>query len=89
MLSSLCHDVNALRGLIGQPTAVLSCQVWQQNGCVNTVLAYGDDLRASYSFVYVPSLRSYREELAFYGGTERVRLVFPSPGVALVKRYTP
>jgi predicted dehydrogenase len=79
MLSSLCHDVNALRGLVGQPDRVVSCEVWQRGGCVNTVLAYPDDLRCSYSFVYLPNLRDYREELAFYGGNERVRVVFPSP----------
>jgi virulence factor len=79
MLSSLCHDVNALRGLIGEPERVVSCEVWQRGGCVNTVLAYPNDLRCSYSFAYLPNLRDYREELAFYGGTERVRIVFPSP----------
>jgi predicted dehydrogenase len=79
MLSSLCHDVNALRGLIGEPERVVSCEVWQRGACVNTLLAYRDDLRVSYSFVYVPSVRSYREELAFYGASERVRVVFPSP----------
>jgi predicted dehydrogenase len=79
MLSSLCHDVNALRGLIGEPERVVSCEVWQRGGCVNTVLAYPGDLRVSYSFVYVPNVRSYREELAFFGASERVRLVFPSP----------
>ena len=79
MLSSLCHDVNALRGLIGQPERVVSCEVWQKGGCVNTVLAYPNDLRCSYSFAYLPNLRDYREELAFYGGSERVRVVFPSP----------
>ncbi|HEY3110441.1 MAG TPA: Gfo/Idh/MocA family oxidoreductase [Chloroflexota bacterium] len=79
MLSSLCHDVNALRGLIGEPARVVSCEVWQRGGCASTVLAYGDELRVSYSFVYLPNLRSYHEELAFFGASERVRLVFPSP----------
>jgi predicted dehydrogenase len=79
MLSSLCHDVNALRGLLGEPTGVLGCEVWQQGGCVSALFEYGHTLRVHYAFVYVPSLRDYREELAFYGGGERVRLVFPSP----------
>src|SRR5262249_8918531 len=79
ILSSLCHDVNALRGLIGEPERVVSCEVWQQGACVNTVLAYPNDLRGSYTFAYRPNLRDYREELAFFGGTERVRVVFPSP----------
>jgi len=79
MLSSLCHDVNALRGLIGKPSEVVSCQVWQQGACVNTLLAYPNDLRVSYRFLYLPALRDYREKLAFYGGAERVRIVFPSP----------
>src|SRR5207248_9481761 len=68
----------ALRGLIGQPERVVSCEVWQRGACMNTVLAYPNDLRCSYTFVYVPNLRDYREELAFYGATERVRIVFPS-----------
>jgi predicted dehydrogenase len=79
MLSSLCHDVNALRGLLGQPSELLGCEVWQQGGCVSALLGYGDALRVHYAFVYVPDLRDYREELAFYGASERVRIVFPSP----------
>ena len=79
ILTSMCHDVNALRGLLGEPTRVLSCESRHQGGTISTLLEYGDDLLVHYAFAYVPDLRDYREELAFYGGAERVRVVFPSP----------
>jgi predicted dehydrogenase len=79
ILTSLCHDVNALRGLLGEPTRVLHCQSRQRGGTISTLLEYPNDLLVHYAFAYVPDLRDYREELAFYGAAERVRLVFPSP----------
>jgi predicted dehydrogenase len=79
MLTSLCHDVNALRGLLGEPAAVLACEARHGGGTISVQLEYPRDLLVHYAFAYVPDLRDYREELAFYGAAERLRLVFPSP----------
>ncbi len=79
ILTSLCHDVNALRGVLGEPTDVLACDATHDGGCIHTLFAFGPNLRCAYSFLYLPEPRDYREELAFYGGEGRVRIVFPSP----------
>jgi len=79
ILTSLCHDVNALRGVLGEPTDVLACDATHDGGCIHTLFAFGSNLRCAYSFLYLPEPRDYREELAFYGGNARVRIVFPSP----------
>jgi predicted dehydrogenase len=79
ILTSMCHDVNALRGLLGEPTSVLSCESRQQGGTITALFEYPNDLLVHYAFAYVPNVRDYREELAFYAASERVRVVFPSP----------
>ncbi|MGH2459609.1 MAG: Gfo/Idh/MocA family protein [Chloroflexota bacterium] len=79
MLGSLCHDVNALRGLIGEPEAVAHTEVWNQGLCISSTLRYASGVRASLTWTYLADLRDYDEELACYSDATRVRIVFPSP----------
>jgi len=52
ILGSLVHDVNALRGLVGEPEAVAFTDIWpsgEKAPCITTMLRYSDGLRVLYT----------------------------------------
>ncbi len=79
LLDSLVHEVNALRGLLGEPEEVTSAETWLDGEGLTTVLRYPGDVRCVLTWVNLPELRNYSQELAFYAPTDRVTLRFPSP----------
>ncbi len=79
LLDSLVHEVNALRGLLGEPEEVTSAETWLDGEGLTAVLRYPDDVRCVLTWVNLPELRHYSQELAFYAPTDRVTLRFPSP----------
>ena len=79
MLGSLCHDVNALRGLLGEPEAVSHTELWNDGMCVSSNVRYPGGVRAQLTWTYLPHLRDYNEEIACFGDSTRVKIVFPSP----------
>lgn len=82
ILGSLIHDVNALRGLVGEPEAVEFTRVWppeQALPIVNTVFRHREGLRTVYTWAYLPDYHDYFEEIALMGAGGRLRIHFPSP----------
>ncbi|MCC7449330.1 MAG: Gfo/Idh/MocA family oxidoreductase [Anaerolineae bacterium] len=82
ILGSMVHDINALRGLIGEPEGVLYTGVWPEGDkapSITTILSYPNDVRALYTWTYLPELRDYFEEIALMSSANRVRIQFPSP----------
>jgi predicted dehydrogenase len=82
VLGSMCHDTNALRGILGTPQHALFTTIWPDetiNPTVTTVLAYDNGPRVVLTWSYLSALRDYFEELAFIGESGRVRIQFPSP----------
>jgi predicted dehydrogenase len=79
LLGSLCHDVNALRGLIGEPESVAHTEAWNQGLCFSSTWRYANGPRATLTWTYLSDLRHYDEEIACYADAARVRIVFPSP----------
>jgi len=79
MLGSLCHDVNALRGLLGEPETVSHTEIWNEGLAFSSTLRYGNGSRASLTWVYLPELRDYEEEIAIFAADARLRIMFPSP----------
>ncbi len=79
LLGSIIHDINALRGLIGAPDAVLSTEIWAEGNAVMSTFSYGNDVRAVLTWTYLDDVRNYREDLAFLATDGRVELRFPSP----------
>ncbi len=82
VLGSMCHDTNALRGILGRPQEALLTTIWPDetiNPTVTTVLAYENGPRVVMTWSYLGALRDYFEELAFIGESGRVRIQFPSP----------
>ena len=79
LLGSIIHDINALRGLIGAPDAVLSTEIWAEGNAIMSTFRYGEDVRGVLTWTFLDDVRNYREDLAFLATDGRVELRFPSP----------
>lgn len=82
MLGSMVHDINALRGLLGEPETVLFTQLWPpetQDVCISTGLQYPNEARVIFTWAYLAELRDYFEEIAVMFSAGRIRIQFPSP----------
>jgi len=76
LLDNLVHEVNALRGLLGEPTEVRSADLAPR--CVSVNLRFGD-ADCHLSWVDLPGIARYKQEFAFYGPDQRMTLELPSP----------
>jgi predicted dehydrogenase len=79
LIASSIHDVNALRGALGQPDGVLAAHVWAGGTSFTATLAYPNDVRAVYTWTLLPYVKNYAETFAFYASDGRVLIRFPSP----------
>ncbi len=82
VLGSIVHDVNALRGLVGEPEAVTFTDMWpagEKLPCITTVLRHSGALRTVCTWAWLPDLRHYFEEIALMSAGGRMRIQFPSP----------
>ncbi len=81
-LGSMVHDVNALRGLLGEPASVSFTQLWppgERDVCITTALEYPKNARVVYTWAYLAELRDYFQEIAVMASAQRIRIQFPSP----------
>jgi predicted dehydrogenase len=79
LLDSAIHELNLLRGLVGDPDSVVSAEFWEGGRSMHVVLGYGSDLRVTFSWVWLPELPEYVQELAFRAPAARLTVRFPSP----------
>jgi predicted dehydrogenase len=79
LLSTLVHDVNALRGLVGEPAEVVTTEFWAESESMVSLLRYAQGFRVLLSLQYLWDLADYREEIGLYAPGARLRLRFPSP----------
>ncbi len=79
LFDSLIHDIDAVRGVLGEPEAVVSSHVWRDGLAQTSLTRFAGDVRVSLSWISVPGLKHYEETLRFVGNDRRVTLVFPSP----------
>ena len=79
LIVSSIHDINALRGAVGQPESVLSANLWAGGTSFTTTLAYPNDVRTVYTWCTLPYVKNYAETFAFYASDGRVLIRFPSP----------
>lgn len=79
LLDSMIHELNAVRGLLGEPDELRFADVWgtEPTG-VTATLRFGET-ECVFSWVDLPGIARYEGELAFYGPHERATLTFPSP----------
>lgn len=76
---SLIHDINAVRGILGEAEEVLSAHVWQEGFAQAALCRFAGQVRVNMSWVSLPGIRNYEETLRFVSPEKRVALVFPSP----------
>jgi predicted dehydrogenase len=76
LLGSMVHELNLVRNLIGEPTSVDYASIRQQG--VNLVMTF-DTVEAVFSWIDLPGISRYGQELAVYSPGRRAALVLPSP----------
>jgi predicted dehydrogenase len=76
LLDNLVHELNMLRGALGEPDVVRSARLEPRTAGVQ--LAFGD-AECHLSWVDLPGIARYRQELGFYAPDERLVLTLPSP----------
>ena len=79
LLTSLIHDINALRGVLGEPEEVLSAHTWRNGMAQTSLTRFAGDVRAVMTWISVPGVAHYQEQLRFVSPERRVTLTFPSP----------
>ena len=79
LIGSLVHQVNALRGLLGEPEGVGPTEIWNDGLCFTATLRFPADVRATLQWLYLPEYKRYQEEYAFFADAARIYLQFPSP----------
>jgi predicted dehydrogenase len=79
LLTSLIHDLNALRGILGEPDKVLSAHTWREGMAQTSLTRFAGDVRAVINWISVPDVAHYQEQLRFISPERRVTLTFPSP----------
>jgi predicted dehydrogenase len=76
LLDTLVHEINSVRGLLGEPDQLDYVDLSDQ--AVTVLLRFGD-VRAAIMWVDLPGIARYEMEFALYAPQRRVTLSFPSP----------
>jgi predicted dehydrogenase len=78
LLDSMVHELNAVRGLLGEPDELRFADVWGRPDGVTAVFSFGAT-ECVFMWVDLPGSARYEQEIGFYAPGRRARLVFPSP----------
>jgi predicted dehydrogenase len=76
LLDNLVHELNMLRGVLGEPDRVHQARL-SRTVC-DISLGFGP-AQVHMSWVDLPGMAQYKQELAFYAVDKRVTLTLPSP----------
>jgi predicted dehydrogenase len=76
LLDTLIHELNLLRLFLGTPTRVRHARVTSEVATIE--LEFGEVV-VSLTWVDLPGISRYQQELVFYAPDRRLRLSFPSP----------
>jgi predicted dehydrogenase len=76
LLDNLVHELNALRGVLGEPTEVRFADLAPH--CASVNLRFGET-DCHLSWVDLPGIARYKQEFAFYAPDQRLTLQLPSP----------
>jgi predicted dehydrogenase len=76
LLDSMVHELNGVRGLLGEPDALHSARIW--DGGVTFNASFGG-VETVFSWVDLPGIARYAQDWSFYGPERRATLAFPSP----------
>jgi len=78
MLDSMVHELNAVRGLLGEPSELRFVDVWGDPHGVAAVFSFGST-ECVFTWVDLPGIARYEQEIGLYAPDRRASLVFPSP----------
>jgi predicted dehydrogenase len=91
LIETCVHDVNAMRGALGDPLSVRAMR-WAAGDAWSALFTYPGELRAHFDWAFLPDLPEYTERHAYHGPDQRLEMVFPSPFLrhepTLVLRWT-
>jgi predicted dehydrogenase len=76
LLDTLVHELNTVRGVLGEPTSLEFVDM--QSGQLTVILKFGE-LSVAIHWMDLPGITRYGMEFALYGPQQRVTLTFPSP----------
>ncbi len=76
LLDNLVHELNMLRGALGEPDRVHQARLGRT--VCDITLGFGP-AQAHLSWVDLPGMAQYKQELAFYAVDKRITLTLPSP----------
>ena len=76
LLDTLVHELNTVRGLLGEPTWLDYASLARSH--VTVMLRFGD-LPVAIHWIDLPGIARYGMEFALYAPERRLRLTFPSP----------
>jgi predicted dehydrogenase len=77
LLDSMIHDINLMRGLLGEPTRLRFANVAQ--AAVSVFLEFPQTAAAMHWVNLMDGVAQYRQEFSFFSPQQRASLVFPSP----------
>jgi predicted dehydrogenase len=78
LLDSMVHELNAVRGLLGEPAELRFADVWGAPDGLTATLAF-DGVEAVFMWVDLPGIARYQGELSFFSADGRATIAFPSP----------
>jgi predicted dehydrogenase len=78
LLDSMIHELNAVRGLLGEPSALHFARFSPAGSSVTVALSFGE-IDCAALWVDLPGVARYQQDWAFYGPNARASLRFPSP----------
>jgi len=76
LLDTLVHELNAVRGLLGEPDRIDYVDLRETT--VSVMLRFGE-LPVAIHWIDLPGIARYEMELAFFAPDRRISLSFPSP----------
>jgi predicted dehydrogenase len=77
LLDSMIHDINLMRGLLGEPKALRFASVTQ--GAISVFLEFPQTTAAMHWVNLTDGVARYQQEFSFFYPERRASLVFPSP----------
>ena len=77
LLDSMIHDINLMRGLLGDPKTLRFASVSQ--AAIALVVEFPQTTAAMHWINLMDGVARYQQEFAFFSPNRRVTLVFPSP----------
>jgi len=77
LLDSMIHDINLMRGLLGDPTRLRFASVGQ--AAISVYLEFPEVAAAMHWVNLMDGVAQYRQEFSFFSPQQRATLNFPSP----------